>query len=103
MKLIERAGDFFYGALLIGGGPLCAFCGLFFLSDFFCGLAFRSYGQETIETASNACGFVSLCAVVVVFGLAIWRRVRRRILPIGWIALEILIGVVGAVLFFGLV
>jgi len=89
--------DFIFGVLLIGGAPWSVIALVIVVWDLF-----QRYAHMV---ASNTVGLVifgiTVITSVLVFGAAVAYRVKKRLLPLGFIAAEVLLGVVGAILLFG--
>jgi hypothetical protein len=97
MKVFEKTWDFIYGVLLIGGAPLCTLCGLGWLSVVASNRIARGSSRSSGDAWATTFIAFSMCAAVVAFGMAVWWRVRRRILPVWVVVVEVLLGVVAAV------
>ncbi len=83
--------DLLRGALLIGGVPLIAY-GLLLLTG---NLAVWLRIEVAERFADAAVGSATVAALGG-FGWALWHRSRRRAIPIGFIVLEAVFGLVGA-------
>ena len=97
MKLLRYSWDLFFGVLLIGGAPWCVVASLIILGDLF-----QSVSHLIVPEAVFAVlFFLSLAGAVAAFAFAIRHRVRQRVLPPGFLVLEILLGLGGAFILFG--
>jgi hypothetical protein len=94
MKHIRLLWDFLFGVLLIGGAPW-AVLGLTVVLGDLCQSQFHVVIPELIFG-------IMLLAAIAAFCFAISYRVFHRLLPKPFIVLEIILGMAGAIFFFGL-
>ncbi len=96
MRLLRLSWDFLFGILLIGGAPWCVLALVIILGD-----GFQKMFHVVIPDSVNyPLTWVALLGALAVFILAIRHRVRRRLLPKGFLALELLLGIGGALFVF---
>ena len=96
MKLVRQSWDFLFGALLIGGAPLCVMT----LTVILGGL-YESLFQVIISEGISFVVFgVMFITAVAAFAYAIRVRLRRRLLPRGILVLEVLLGTISAFFLF---
>jgi len=98
MKVVRLCWDLFFGVLLIGGAPMSVMALTVILGDFYQSL-FHVVISDGIGFAVFGVMFISMVAV---FFYAIRFRLRRRLLPGGFIAAEVLLGIIGAFFLFSL-
>jgi hypothetical protein len=96
MKLVRLSWDFFFGALLIGGAPVSVIALTVVLGDLY-----QSVFHVIIPEGASLVVFCAMSlAAVAAFACAVRYRLRRRLLPKGVVVLEVLVGVIGAVVLY---
>jgi hypothetical protein len=96
MKLLRMLWDLFFGAFLIGGAPWCIIAAFIVIGDLI-----QKILHVTIPDVVDIPLFcLALVGAATAFGFAIRHRVRRRVLPAGFLVLEILLGLAGAFFLF---
>jgi hypothetical protein len=100
MNFLKKIWDFILGVLLIGFGPLIVNFASTFLFDFF---ADRWLPQKTPETRTDIIvvdGSVAFLLSILTFIMAIRFRLRHRLLPKPVVAMEAVLGIIVAFLYF---
>ncbi|MDB6122196.1 MAG: hypothetical protein JWQ71_1189 [Pedosphaera sp.] len=96
-------GDFFLGALLIGGAPLAVYLlGLHFLE--LCRQLISRYANVELYDPNDISVIIPailLLAALVTFITVIWLRLRRYLVPWFYIFFEAILGIVLAVIIIG--
>jgi hypothetical protein len=92
MKSLRLIWDFLFGALLIGGAPMCVMALTVVLADF-CQALLQVVIPEGVSLAIFV--LMSLTSIAA-FAYAIRFRLRRRLLPKAVILAEVVLGAVGA-------
>jgi hypothetical protein len=96
MKLLAQTWDVLFGALLIGGAPWVVIALSVILGDLYERL-FQTTVPDKVGTVACVVMFIT---AFIAFAGAIQFRVRRRILPVGFVILEAFLGVAGALVLF---
>jgi hypothetical protein len=100
MNFLKKIWDFMLGVLLIGFGPLIVCFAFMFLLGFF---AEQWLPQKTPETRTDIIvvyGSVAFFLSILTFIMAIRFRLRHRLLPKPVIAMEAVLGIIIAFLYF---
>jgi hypothetical protein len=97
-KPLAKIWDFLFGILLIGGIPWITVVAIGLL----CVAMEKLFHIQDSDASARVLGLVMWIAVGISFAWAIRFRVRRRLLPVGFVALEALLGVAWALAFFAL-
>ncbi len=88
--------DFIFGVLLIGGAPWSVIAVVVVVSD----LLEKHAHIVASDTVALVISGIMFITALFVFGAAIAYRLRKRLLPRGFIVAEIFLGVVGAFVLF---
>ena len=89
--------DFIFGVLLIGGAPWSVIALVVVVGD----LVQKYTHIDVPDTVALIISGIVFITTFLVFGAAVAYRVKKRLLPRGFIMAEVLLGVVGAVFLFG--
>ena len=97
IKALRMLWDLFFGVSLIGGAPWSVIALQIIIGDLVQSVFHLNMIPNSIFTPIMC---VTMLAALAAFVFAIRFRVRRRVLPAGFLALEILLGLAGAFLLF---
>lgn len=94
---MKHLWDFIFGVLLIGGAPWSVMAFVILVGD----LVQKYVHVDFMGTVGFVVFGIMAITAFLAFGAAVAYRVKKRVLPRGFIIAEVLIGVIGAILLFG--